>query len=235
MVAEVAHDVADVEPRGEVRGDAAQRLGPAQAAARLLGRVGALDRGPRACGRWPGRGDGRRRGPSSTAPAMTRTPHGCSPPGMRTTSSSVPMPEDGRRAVAAGAGVDRLGRLEGLREQVAARRERAAGRDPGPSTSVARETRPPGRTLPDPDQRGAGRDAHPVARLVERRSPCRSGTRRSRRGRPAGRRPRRSRSASGRGMSRDPPQERAGMLASATAAGVSDAAAVRKRWRSTSR
>ena len=43
MVGEVADDVADVEARGEVGGDAAQRLAAAEAARRLLGRARAAD------------------------------------------------------------------------------------------------------------------------------------------------------------------------------------------------
>ena len=59
------------------------------------------------------RAGGRRRGPSSIAPARTSTPHGASPPGMRTTSSSVPMPSTGAGPSVAGPGVDRLARTRG--------------------------------------------------------------------------------------------------------------------------
>ena len=106
-------------------------------------------------------------GPSSIAPARTRMPHGASPPGMRTTSSSVPMPSTGAGPSVPGPRVDRLRGLEGEREQAATLAGAPRRGDPGP-LDVGRPrdeaTRP---ALPDPDQRGAGREPDPPAGLVE--------------------------------------------------------------------
>ena len=163
--------------RGRRRRRRAGRRGPWRpAAGPRRGAAGALDcsvafapwistpsvRAIARASRWPSSR------PSSTAPAMTSTPHGRSPPGMRTTSSSVPMPSTGAGPSPPGPRVDRLARLERLGEQAAARRHVAARGDARPlDVRRARDeaTRP---ELPDPDQGGAGRDAHPVARLVQR-------------------------------------------------------------------
>ena len=107
--------------------------------------------------------------PSSTAPAMTRMPHGCSPPGMRTTSSSVPMPRIGAGSSVPGRAWIGSGDSRACGEQVASRRDRAAGGDAGPLDVGRPRDEAAGPELPDADQRGAGRDADPVARLVERR------------------------------------------------------------------
>ena len=134
--------------------------------------------------------------PSSTAPAMTRTPHGMLAARDADDELVRAHAQDRRRAV------DRPGRAWiGSEDSSACENTLRPGGTvrpavmPGPSTSVARETRPPGRISQIPTS------AAPVATRTggtPRRapSPCRSGTMRSRPGRPAGRRPPRSRSAS---------------------------------------
>ena len=168
VVAEVAHDVADVEPRGQVGRDAAKRLRAPEPAARLLGGVDALDQdaqGPRDRARQP-------------MAIVTTELHGArddqDPPRMLAAGDADDElvgahAQDRRRIVGAGPGVDGLGRLEGLGEQVASRRHRAPGGDAG-SLDVGRARDQAARPeLPDADQRRPGRDADAVARLVERR------------------------------------------------------------------
>ncbi len=84
--------------------------------------------------------------PSSTAPAMTRIPHGCSPPGMRTTSSSVPMPRIGAGSSAPGRAWIGSGDSRASENRLRPGGTVRPAVMPGPSTSVARETRPPGRS-----------------------------------------------------------------------------------------
>ena len=76
--------------------------------------------------------------------------------------------QHGSRTVPARAGVDRLAGLQGLREQAAPRRHVAAGGDPRALHVRRARHEAAGTELPDPDERRAGRDAHPVACLVQR-------------------------------------------------------------------
>ena len=192
VVAEVADDVAHVEPRGEVGGDPAQRLGAAQAGARLLGRVGALDEDPERAGDGPGEPvavvtaelDRARDDQDAPRVLAARDPHD---------QLVGAHAEHGGGPVAAGAGVDRLAGLERLREQAAAGRDVAAGGDPRALDvrrarhETARAGAPRSRPAPRRWRRGRG------GRPRRAPSPCRWGTRRSRPGPPAGRRRRRSR------------------------------------------
>ena len=110
-------------------------------------------------------------GPSCMAPASTSTPHGASPPGIATTSSSVPMPSSG---VASGS----PGRAWTGRPVSSARANsvRPGGMlrmavTPGPSASIARGTRPPGRRSQMPTS------AAPVATRMRRQASSRAGSR----------------------------------------------------------
>ena len=168
VVAEVADDVAHVEPRGEVGRDPAQRLGAAQAGAGLLGRVGALDEDPERAGDGPGEPvavvaaelDGARDDQDAPRVLAARDPHD---------QLVGAHAQHGGGPVAAGAGVDRLAGLERLREQAAAGRDVAARGDPRALDVRRARHETAGPELPDPDQRRAGGDAHAVASLVERR------------------------------------------------------------------
>ena len=233
VVAEVADDVAHVEPRGEVGGDPAQRLGAAQAGAGLLGRVGALDEDPERAGDGPGEPvavvtaelDGARDDQDAPRVLAARDPHdqlvgahaqhgaGPSPPGR----AWIGSPDSS-------ACENRLRPGGTLRPAVI----------PGPSTSVARDTRPPGRSSQIPTS------AAPVATRTRWHASS------SAESMPLG-----NEAISARSASRSTPAAesvsvrsigsvaRRGMRvdvdASATAAGVSEAAAVRNRWRSTRR
>ena len=207
--------------RGPSRPAAAPRTGGAGSwPARPRRRHGS---GRRASGRW--RPPSRRpsSGPSSIAPARTSTPHGASPPGIRTTSSSVPMPSSGDGRRIPGSRVDGLRRTRAPARTACARAgcERAAV-VPGPSTSVARGTRPAGPPLPDPHERRAGRDPDPVGTPRRARDRARWGTSRPRRGRRGGRgrrvvslRVRGARLAAGESRTAPPRARRAGSGASA--------------------
>ncbi len=176
-------------------------------------------------------------GPSTIAPARTRIPHGASPPGMRTTSSSVPMPSTGagpsvpgRAWIGSG---DSRASVNRLRPWPAPR----AAVIPGPSTSVARGTRPPGRRSQIPTS------AAPVARRIRRHASSSAGSR------PAGSEATSARSArrsspaddsvsvwavGAAPASRRTPARGVGPATSAPA-WAPDSAAARNRWRSVSR
>ncbi len=165
-------------------------------------------------------------GPSSIAPAITSRPQGASPPGIATSSSSVPMPSAGRADGSPGrawigswlssARAKRLGPLGMLRGAAA-----------GPSTSVARATRPPGRRSQIPTR------AAPVATRIRRQASSSAGSR------PVG-----NEATSARSASRSRPAvvsvrvddwsrraPRYGPPPGAPA-GTGDSAAARNRWRS---
>ena len=234
VVAEVADDVAHVEPRGEVGRDPAQRLGAAQAGARLLGRVGALDEDPERAGDGPGEPvavvttelDRARDDEDAPRVLAARDPHD------QLVGAHARARGQARRR--------RGGRGSARRDSSACENRLRPGGTlrpaviPGPSTSVARDTRPPGRSSQIPTS------AAPVATRTRWQASS------SAESTPLG-----NEAISARSASRSTPAAesvsvrsigsvaRRGMRvdvdASATAAGVSEAAAVRNRWRSTSR
>ena len=168
VIAEVADDVADVEPRGQVGGDAAQRLGAAEPARRPARSPPA----PRT--RTPSVraiAVARRRpssGPSCTAPASTSTPHGASPPGIR--DDQLVGAQAQRRGAGprcpGGRGWAPATRARGRRRCAPGGTLRDAPRPAALDVGRARDeaARSP---LPDPDERGPGGGADPAARLVE--------------------------------------------------------------------
>ena len=180
VVAQVADDVADVEPGGEVRGDAAQRLRAPEPARGLLRRRRAPDEDaqrPRDRGRQP-------------AAVVRSELHGTreDQQAPRRLAAWDPddelvraQPEDRRGPGKPGPRVDGLGRVEREREDVAPRRDAAGALvSRWPSTAVARGTRPPGRRSQMPTS------AAPVVTRMRRQASSRAGSRPTRQRRDLG-------------------------------------------------